>query len=77
MIKKMHPTVKQLLTEIEAYRAREHLDKTSFGLLVANNGHLIRRMELGQIPSLETIDRIRAYMKTYSRADKLKQDTSS
>jgi len=68
MAKKIHPTVRALLDEIEEYRARAGIDKTNFGLAVINDGHFIRRMEAGRVPKLHTIDRVRAYIAARSKA---------
>ena len=62
MAHKIHPDVRKLLDEISAYRARNNLDKTKFGILAANDGHLIPRLQSGRLPRLTTIDKVRAYM---------------
>ena len=59
---KLHPDVRRLLDEISDYRARNNLDRTKFGILAANDGHLIPRLQSGRLPRLTTIDRVRAYM---------------
>lgn len=59
---KIHPDVRKLIDEINDYRARNNLDRTKFGLLAANDGHLIPRLQSGRLPRLTTIDRVRAYM---------------
>ena len=62
MARKLHPDVRRLLDEISAYRARNNLDRTKFGILAANDGHLIPRLQSGRLPRLTTIDKVRAYM---------------
>ncbi len=59
---RLHPDVRRLLDEINAYRARNDLDRTQFGILAANDGHLIPRLQSGRLPRLTTIDRVRAFM---------------
>lgn len=61
-MKRLHPDVRRLLDEINAYRARNDLDRTKFGILAANDGHLIPRLQSGRLPRLTTIDKVRAYM---------------
>ena len=59
---RLHPDVRRLLDEISDYRARNNLDRTKFGILAANDGHLIPRLQSGRLPRLTTIDKVRAYM---------------
>jgi len=59
---KIHPDVRKLIDEINDYRARNNLDRTKFGILAANDGHLIPRLQSGRRPRLTTIDKVRAYM---------------
>ena len=59
---KIHPDVRKLIEEINDYRARNNLDRTKFGILAANDGHLIPRLQSGRLPRLTTIDKVRAYM---------------
>ena len=54
--------MRRLLDEISDYRTRNNLDRTKFGILAANDGHLIPRLQSGRLPRLTTIDRVRAYM---------------
>jgi predicted transcriptional regulator len=67
-MKKLHPTVQELLAEIEAYRARSGIDRTSFGRQAMNNGNFISRLEEGTIPTLSTIDRVRAFIDGHTKA---------
>ena len=64
----IHPAVKKLLTEIEAYRARSGMTRTEFGLRAVHNGNVISRLEQGVVPTIKTIDRIRAYIAKRSKA---------
>src|SRR6187549_720445 len=47
---KIHPDVRKLIDEISDYRARNNLDRTKFGILAANDGHLIPRLQSGRLP---------------------------
>lgn len=67
-MKKLHPVSAKLLADIEAYREKFGVDRTQFGLKAAGDGHFIRRLELGQIPRLPTIDRIYRYMDLQTKA---------
>lgn len=65
---KLHPTVANLLAEIEAYCARANIDRTRFGILVANDSHFISRLRHGRQPRLATIDRVQAYINRRTKA---------
>ena len=67
-MKNYHPIVKDLLSEIEDYRARSGIDRTRFGLDALNDGHFISRLEAGRMPDIKTIDRVRAFMNGNSKA---------
>ena len=64
---KLHPTVKSLLAEIDAFRRASVVSKTTFGIRACKDGHLISRLERGHVPTLLTIDRIRKYMREHQR----------
>ena len=59
----LHPQVRGLLKDIELYRKRNDVAETTFGVLAVNNGHLIGRMKAGRTPSLETIRRVRKFLR--------------
>lgn len=63
MRKKLHPEVQKLLLEIEAHMRATGTKRTMFGLRAAGDGHFIARLEQGRKPTLETIDKVRAYLK--------------
>ena len=67
-MKKLHPTVQELLTEIEAYRARARMDRTAFGLLAVRDGNFITRLEHGRVPTFKTVDRVRAFIAKKTKA---------
>jgi hypothetical protein len=63
MAQKIHTDVRKLLNEIHAYRAKHGLDRTKFGILAANDGHLLPRLEAGREPRRSTVEKVRAFMK--------------
>jgi len=64
MTRRIHPDVRKLLDEINAYRVKHGLDRTKFGILAANDGHLLPRLQSGRQPRLTTIDKVRAFIKS-------------
>lgn len=67
-MKNLHPAAAKLLADIEAYRARVGIDRTSFGKQAAGDGHFIKRVEAGKLPRLDTIDRVYRYMDIKTKA---------
>lgn len=65
---KLHPIAAQLLTDIEAYRARVGIDRTAFGKRAAHDGHFIARVENGRLPRITTIEQVYKYMKRTTSA---------
>ena len=63
MTHRIHPDVRKLLNEINAYRVKHGLDRTKFGILAANDGHLLPRLEAGREPRRSTVEKVRAFMK--------------
>jgi hypothetical protein len=55
----------QLLAEIEAFIANHAMSATAFGEIVINDRHLVRRLRAGGSVTLDTWDRIRAFMADY------------
>jgi len=62
MSRRIHPDVRKLLNEINAYRVKHGLDRTKFGILAANDGHLLPRLETGREPRRSTVEKVRAFM---------------
>lgn len=52
----------QLLQEIEAYIERNAMSATAFGEASINDRHLVRRLREGGSVTLDTSDRLRAFM---------------
>ena len=59
----LHREVRKLLKDIDAWRARHDVPETTFGVLAMNNGHLIPRMRAGTMPRLDTIKRVRKFLR--------------
>ena len=60
---KLHPVVRDLLKDIHLHCQRYDIAETRFGVEAVNNGHLIGRMKAGRTPSLETIRRVRKFLR--------------
>ena len=63
-----HPTVKALHDEITAFLDRSGMDRTRFGKLAVKDGNFLPRIENGRIPSLPTLDRVRAFLDKKTKA---------
>ena len=59
---KLHPDIKRLLAEINAYRARTGMTSTRFGIEAVNDGHLLPRLRSGREPRRAKIERVRQFM---------------
>lgn len=59
---KLHPTIADLIREIDAFLASEGMTQTDFGLLSIGDPNLYRHLQKGRNPRLGTMDRIRAFM---------------
>ena len=75
-MKKLHPAAVQLLAEIEAYRARSGVDRTNFGKQAVSNGNFIPRLEGGAVPTFQTIDRVRAFIDSQTKATQPRKKAS-
>ena len=74
--RKLHPAAAALLAEIEAYRARSGVDRTNFGKQALRNGNFIPRLEGGAIPTFKTIDRVRAFIDSQTKATQSRKKAS-
>jgi hypothetical protein len=62
----IHPEIKSLLDEIDAFRTRTGMSVTAFGLRALNDPGLIAGLRRrGRHPSDPTKDKVRAFMRTY------------
>jgi len=64
---RIHPTVKGLLDDIDAFCAARDMAPTTFSKRVTGDGHLVRRLRRGLQPTLRTIDKVRRYIKQTER----------
>jgi len=60
---KQHPTARELLAEIERFLHRHDMNPTTFGIDCMNDGNYLSRLRRGRTPTLQTIDKVRAYIK--------------
>ncbi len=56
----------KLLAEIERFIVENDMSATAFGDAVMNHRHLVRRLRSGCSVTLDTADRIRAFMAEYN-----------
>lgn len=61
-IMNLHPSIQSLVEEIDAFRERDGLNPTAFGLRAVNDGKFLSDLRAGRVPSIVTIDRVRAFM---------------
>lgn len=60
--------VKDLLDQIEDYRAKAAISKTRFGKQVAKDGNFVFRLERGRLSKLTTLDRVKAFIDKQTKA---------
>jgi homoserine dehydrogenase len=60
---KLHPTIVGLLEEIDAFIAERGMTPTAFGWEAIKDPNLYRSLKSGRNPRLETMDRIRAFLR--------------
>jgi len=62
----LHPTIEELLTEIEVFRAKTGTTVTAFGLSATGDPNFIRDLKEGRVPGLRLIDHVRTFMQSRS-----------
>lgn len=60
---KLHPTIADLLREIDAFIERHGMTPTDFGWESIGDRNLYRHLKKGRNPRFDTLDRIRAFMR--------------
>lgn len=60
---KLHPTIADLIGEIDAFIERHEMTPTDFGLLSIGDPNLYRHLKNGRNPRFTTLDHIRSFMK--------------
>lgn len=53
----------QLLSEIREYLAATGIAATTFGKVAGGNAYIVEKLETGRTITVETADRVRAYIK--------------
>ena len=66
--KPLHPAVQSLHRDILVFLARSGMDRTRFGKLAVRDGNFLPRLENGRIPTLITLDRVRAFLDRRTKA---------
>ena len=68
-MKRLHPSIKALLSEIETFCGLRGLSPTTFGKLALNDGHFLHDVKKrGRNPSAFTVDRIREFLNEGGKA---------
>lgn len=60
----LHPTIADLIREIDVFIKREGMTPTEFGWQSISDPNLYRSLKAGRNPRLETMDRIRAFLQS-------------
>lgn len=60
-------TIETLIAEIDEFLVRERMPATRFGRLAVNDTHLVQDLRGGRSIGALTIDRVRAFMKSYGK----------
>jgi len=63
----IHPAIRSLIAEIDAFRLRTGMSMTAFGTLSLNDPKFVSDLHKGRTPSLSTMDKVRAYMQANDR----------
>jgi hypothetical protein len=64
----IHPAIRSLIAEIDAFRGRNGMSATAFGKLSLNDPKFIIDLHRGRTPSLSTMDKVKAFMQANDRA---------
>ena len=73
-MKKLHPTVQALLTDVEDFCTRAKIDPSRFGIMVLNDSHFVFRLRKGRQPRLATIDKVHRFINRKTKAVDRKYD---
>ena len=65
----IHPTVRSLMCEIDAFRERTGISATAFGTLSLNDPKFVSDLHKGRTPSLSTLDKVKAFMQANDRTE--------
>jgi hypothetical protein len=64
----IHPTIRSLMAEIDAFRSRTGMSATAFGVNSLNDPKFVSDLHKGRTPSLSTLDKVKAFMQANDRA---------
>jgi hypothetical protein len=64
----MSKTVAKLLAKIEAFCRRNEMAETTFGRHAVNDGKFVPRLREGGGVTVETVDRVRAYIQSEAKS---------
>jgi hypothetical protein len=65
----IHPTIRSLMAEIDAFRSRTGMSATAFGTNSLNDPKFVSDLHKGSTPSLSTLDKVKAFMQANDRAE--------
>ena len=60
---KLHPTIADLIRDIDAFIGRHGMTPTDFGWEAIGDRNLYRHLKKGRNPRFPTLDRIRTFMR--------------
>jgi hypothetical protein len=64
----IHPVIRSLIEEIDAFRAKAGMSVTAFGTLSLGDPNFIPDLHRGRMPSLATMDKVRVFMRHQTEA---------
>jgi hypothetical protein len=59
----IHPAIRSLIEEIDAFRDKARMSATAFGTLSLGDSNFIPDLHRGRMPSLATMDKVRAFIR--------------
>jgi hypothetical protein len=65
---KTHGTIRSLIDEIDAFRAKTGMSRTAFGTDAVGDSNFLPDLEAGRSPGLLTVERLRKFMRAKAKA---------
>jgi hypothetical protein len=59
----IHPVIRSLIEEIDAFRAKAGMSATAFGTLSLGDSNFIPDLHRGRMPSLATMDKVHSFIR--------------
>lgn len=59
----IHPVIRELLDEIDAFRDLTGMSATAFGTEALNDSKFLSDLRAGRLPSVATMDKVRNFMR--------------